>query len=118
MINSERTKNLEEIKKTRPGRNPLFLSFINFFSKYNISLDKILDIYKISFGWMKDPGTIIKKLRIELGLSQNELGKELGKCQSTISRIESNEDYSSFSTFKDAYSYLLSKKFKNSHFSD
>jgi DNA-binding XRE family transcriptional regulator len=106
MINSKK-------HSTNKDSTSLFSTFLNLFEKYQIPLDEILKIFKFSFGWLQTPGTILKRLRTEMGYSQRHLAKELETCQSTISRLESNNPGNRFLIFRDAYSLLLKEKFNN-----
>jgi DNA-binding XRE family transcriptional regulator len=112
MINSKkRSINVKESEDT--DNSSLFSTFLNLFSKYQIPLEEIFKIFRFSFGWLHTPGTILKKLRTEMGYSQRHLAEELETCQSTISRLESNNPGNRFLIFRDAYSLLLKEKFRN-----
>ncbi len=63
-------------------------------------------------------GTLIKKMRIRLNISQLKLAKATGLNQSTISRIEQNCISSSYKNVYKLFLYLKNKSLNNLNIND
>lgn len=63
------------------------------FNDLDEALPRIVRLLVYKLGSVPPPPVRLKEVREELGLSQEELGKRLGKRQTSVSRTESRSDF-------------------------